>query len=402
MITFFSADNFKSLNNIKLPFTGFSVLVGNNASGKSTVLQAIDFLMRSASEDFLPIIEKRGFVVSDIVSRFSTKRQIRFTSEYILPLDEKKHRFRWELVIDTIAKENRMKLAFERITDLENNRVLLSYGPNKILEIDDGYDSPRGYSMVSLDSSSLKVFVDIQSEKKIPELVALKRFLISSCSYDMLSPLEMRQSSRGRTYSIGTSGRDLASYIKTMSKEQKDSFMKNVHSLLGKRVLENIEAHTKGKPGWTTIESVERFGDKKVRISSKGMSDGMLRILAFVAIHEMKTESSLVLLDEIENGINSNYAENLIKLMKHSYEEKQRQIIVTTHSTTFLDYVDASCIIYLFRDKSTGFSRAIRLLDITGMNERVEYMYPGEIFMNLSNAEIMDLVMKSEDVNEGF
>lgn len=401
MITSFSAENYKSLDHLQLSFTGFNVLVGNNASGKSTVLQAIDFLMRSASEDFPSIIGHRGLSVSDIVSKLTPRRQIRFTSEYAVPVGERTCHLRWEMVMDALIKDNVIKLSSEKIADLDKSIVLLSYESGKELKVADGSKTGRVYPQLALESSAMKVAVDVQSEKSLPELVALKRFLMSSCSYDMLSPSEMRQSSRGRTSSIGTSGRDLAAFIKSMSKEQKDSFMKTLHSLMGQHVPEEVEAHTKGKPGWTTIESVERYGNKKVRISSKGMSDGMLRLLAFIAINETEAETSLILLDEIENGINSNYAEQLISIMKQSYEKKHRQMIVTTHSTAFLDYVSAEDIIYLYRDEKTGFSGAVKMLDIAGMKEKTEYMYPGEVFMNLSNREIMEQIMKSEGSYEG-
>ena len=36
-------DNFKSLVNFSMEFTPMTVIIGNNATGKSSILQAIDF-----------------------------------------------------------------------------------------------------------------------------------------------------------------------------------------------------------------------------------------------------------------------------------------------------------------------------------------------------------------------
>lgn len=44
MIKSIKIDNFKSLVDFKLDFAKFTCLVGLNGSGKSTVLQAMDFL----------------------------------------------------------------------------------------------------------------------------------------------------------------------------------------------------------------------------------------------------------------------------------------------------------------------------------------------------------------------
>ena len=44
MIKSIYVDNFKALNDFQMDFTPFTVIVGNNMSGKSTVLQLLDFM----------------------------------------------------------------------------------------------------------------------------------------------------------------------------------------------------------------------------------------------------------------------------------------------------------------------------------------------------------------------
>lgn len=44
MIKTFNVDNFKSLNNLSINLQPMTVIVGNNATGKSSILQAIDFV----------------------------------------------------------------------------------------------------------------------------------------------------------------------------------------------------------------------------------------------------------------------------------------------------------------------------------------------------------------------
>jgi AAA15 family ATPase/GTPase len=97
---------------------------------------------------------------------------------------------------------------------------------------------------------------------------------------------------------------------------------------------------------------------------------------------------SVMLLDEIENGININYSENLLKIMCDIYKEKQHQLIVTTHSTVFLDYVEAKNIVYLYRDQITGLTKSVKLFDLPNIKERLQYMYPGEVLLNMSNEDI--------------
>lgn len=53
------------------------------------------------------------------------------------------------------------------------------------------------------------------------------------------------------------------------------------------------------------------------------MSDGMLRLLALAAISEIKSSNATMLLDEIENGVNTNYAEQLLEILKEMYAAKK-------------------------------------------------------------------------------
>lgn len=66
-------DNFKTLNQFQMEFSPLTVVVGNNASGKSTVLQVLDLLCSSVQEDFSSILARRGWNVSDLRSKCRNK-----------------------------------------------------------------------------------------------------------------------------------------------------------------------------------------------------------------------------------------------------------------------------------------------------------------------------------------
>ena len=233
-------------------------------------------------------------------------------------------------------------------------------------------------------------------ERHLPILVALKKYLTASCSYDLLSPSEMRQSSRGTVTSIGPSGRDLPAFIKSMLPMQKSIYMDKLHYLLGEAPIDEVDARSEGRPGWTKLEALEKYGEETVTISSASMSDGMLRLLAFIAISETEAIPCMMLMDEIENGININYAKKLVKILKKACDTKHQQMIVTTHSTVFLDYVEAKDIVFLRRNDKTGCSEAKEMLQIPGIKKRLEYLYPGEVLLNMTNKERAELLLSEE------
>lgn len=393
MIKALEVDNFKSLVNFLIDFHENNIIVGNNATGKSSVLQAIDFLCNSVREDFGIILERRGWKIDNIKSKLTSPQnsRIRFKMSLALEVEGQAKNFIWKMILNVNKGKNVILLHSESVI-VEGETVLFyGYGKEGFLKYKDEHQvsTPLPKAMV-LSSSVMKTVKE--SEEISEELKALIQFLEKSNSFELLSPDQMRLSSRGNTETIGMSGKDLPSFIKTMNDGQKTSFMKKIREILGDRIQE-VNAETKGKPGWTQINIKEKFGNHCMTVTSKEMSDGMLRLLAFIAISEIQSSEAVMLLDEVENGINADYAESLIKIMLRMYSEKRHQLIMTTHSTVFLDYIDAKDIIFLYRDNE-GRTKAVHLLEDDYFKEKLEYMWPGEIFLNMSQNELVEKALK--------
>lgn len=388
-------DNFKSLNNFQIDFAPFSVIIGNNSVGKSTVLQAIDFLASCVKEDFDIIIERRGQRVSNIKSKLKASSRMQFKTQVELNIAGEDRLLDWEIQVAMQSQKNTLTLYKEQIMDAESQEVYLNWDGSKIGFIKGEADTHLNIMGLNYQSSILKM-IDSEKEKRdYPELCALKDFWLKTMSFDMLSPEKMRLSSRGNTDTIGRAGDKLPSFIKSMSDTQKVEFERKINNILQGRI-EEVSAKTEGKPGWTLLKVTEQYGKRCVEMSSKDLSDGILRLLAFVAISEIGEAANVMLLDEIENGINVNYSERLIKVLRDITEEKKQQLIVTTHSTAFLDFVDAEEIIYLFRDEESGSTKAVPLFKMPVFKKRLANFYPGEIILNLSNEEIMREIMCQE------
>lgn len=397
MLILLKVDNFKSLVNFSVNFHENNTIIGNNATGKSTILQAIDFLFSGVREDFDIILERRGWKVDNIKSKLQPKNHtIRFISEYLLEVDCEKKHYQWELNLSINKNRNKIFLQSEKV--VADGKELLFYHAER-----GGYwvgNIPEQYGaylpgIVGLPSSIMKLAFGSKELSK--ELKVLIDFLRNSSSFELLSPTEMRLSSRGNKETIGMSGKNLPSFIKNMDSTQKISFMKKLEMVLGGR-FESVSAETKGKPGWTEIHTDERYANRVLKVTSKEMSDGMLRLLAFIAISEIQTPEALMMLDEVENGIDVGYAESLMRIMQKMYEEKRHQLIMTTHSTVFLDYVNAEDIIFLYRDMN-GCTKAIHLFEDNYFKEKLAYMWPGEVILNTTQKELVEKVLMKQEGN---
>lgn len=392
MIKHIKINNYKSLIDFSLSLTPLTVIVGNNAAGKSTILQAIDFMCRSVQEDFISILDNRGLKIENIKSKLApASAPVRFEAEIEIEESGETYNYLWEMEINTRIAKNSIWLQEEKIKDLNCEKYLLSYGKSveSCIWDDEKNETIQLPEIMSYQSSVLKM---INGEAGT-RLSILKRFLMNSSSFELLSPDEMRMSSRGWADTIGMSGRTLPSFIKGMPQEKKQRFMKKIQQLLGD-TIENVGTRTQARPGWTQVVLTESYENKKVSVASKDISDGTLRLLAFVAISEIQKPEAVMLLDEIENGINTNYAEKLLDILRGAWKEKRHQMIVTTHSTAFLDYVEGKEIVFLYRDKQTGVTCGSTLFDIPKLKEKLDYMYPGEVILNYTNEKLVEILLK--------
>lgn len=393
MIKKLEIDNFKTLNHFELELSPMTVVVGNNASGKSTILQILSLLCSSVEEDFDAILSRRNWDVSDLRSKCKPRLESRLSAAMELSLDMEGQirNLRWEIVLQYIVQKNTMVLHYESVRDMDTEKLLLEYTDKQTVLYGIGIEKTV-YPSLSVRSSVLKVVIDEEKEKSNhPELSALKGFLTGMQSFELLSPDQMRMSSRGRERSLSTSGRNLPTFIKNMTAQQQAGFFDKLQRLLGKQISA-VSTETKGKPGWTYVNVEEQYRNIRYQVSSRHLSDGMLRLLAFVGISE-SDEGRLIMLDEIENGINSSYAEDLIGIFDMMSKEGI-QLILTTHSVVFLDFVNKDDIVFLYRDTENGSTVARRIFELPELVEKLEYMYPGEIIYNLDNQQLIEYCMQ--------
>lgn len=388
MITQLRIKNFKSLTDVRLNLTPMTVIVGNNASGKSSILQAADFLCSSAKEDFNIWLERRNLTVSDIKSNLDKSPYISFWCQMRLKTgDGEQHIYDWELKLHTNKEKNEITVQTEALS-CDDQRLFLYTGTyaNRSAKTPGMVE----LSGIELHSSYMRLLGKNAENWNLIQPV--RSFLENSNSYELLSPADMRLSSRGEGNRIGLSGRNLPSFIRKMTVSQKDSFMKKLQDLLGDFITD-VTTETSTKAGWTKIKTVEKYAQKTINVSSADISDGTLRLLAFLAISEIKAPECLMLLDEIENGINVNYAEKMIRLFQSIAEEEHHQLILTTHSTAFLDYVPMKDILYLYRD-ADGNSCAEHFDSSEQIRNLAKDLYPGEIILNLPSSEIVKRLLE--------
>ena len=152
------------------------------------------------------------------------------------------------------------------------------------------------------------------------------------------------------------------------------------------------------------------MGGYETKIEKRYLSDGLLRIIAFLAIlvnlDGKKAASDnygslgVIMLDEIEDGIHPFHSEKLIEYFKKVTRETKQQIVITSHSPVILNYIDENDILFMWRDQS-GLINAKPLFETMAMKETLDILNPGEVWLNYPKAKVLEMLsMPQEEMHD--
>ena len=362
-------NNFKSLVNFEIDFAKFTCLVGLNGSGKSTVLQFVDFLAQLMRGDITQWLGEREWSPLDLVAWRTESVRITFTIE--MADDSGSHLGSWDGSFDPES--------------LRCETELLKFGSTCFEVKEDGFTAShtqKTYPITVQYEGSLlaKIFDSFLP----PEIARFRDFFKTSRTLELLSPGLMRRRTKGLADTIGRGGERLSAYLHDLSAEEREGIEARL-----KQVYPSFQALVPSSAisGAKILEVDEVFGDRQLRTETRHLNDGLLRILAIIT--NLASNSPLLVFDEIENGVNP----ELVQFVVNAVLETKAQVLVTTHSPMILNYVpDAEAregVIYMHRTQE-GHARSIRFFSIPSMREKLRVMGPGEVFVDTNLVELAD------------
>jgi len=149
--------------------------------------------------------------------------------------------------------------------------------------------------------------------------------------------------------------------------------------------LVQVEARG-GKYGWKKLEITERWNGEKATFNARQVSDGLLRMMVVASLPEWKTPPSLVLLDEVENGLHPRLVGGIVELL--SEVSSKTQVVTTTHSPITLNYVPAEATRLVTRGKG-GTVMVTPLTDTKNFARLREHFEPGELWYNVGEDRLL-------------
>jgi predicted ATPase len=369
MIDLILIRNFKSLGDVHLALGKFTCLIGMNGSGKSTVLQAVDFisqLMIGRIDDWLAA---RNWDAADLNCKTRKESNIRIGVKFTTSSGKN---LRWEIHFNRTRRQS----TFERIRD-ERSATLFHLR-------DQTYfigDHPSRDITFNYQGSLLSALKDAELT---PELLEFRNALRNIKSLELLSPQLLRKRARNADKDIGAGGEKLSAYLGTLPESTREALTTSIRQFYpGFESFRVVSMRS----GIKKLMVVENFEGHRLESEATHLNDGLLRILAMLT--QTASDRPLILLDEIENGINQEIIEVLVDTLVNT----PHQVLVTTHSPLVLNYmpddVARQAVKFLYKAPN-GETRIRPFFKVPRIGEKLNSMGPGDAFVDTDLRKLAD------------
>jgi len=343
--------NFKAIRDSgSLELTRFTALIGNNGSGKSSVLEALDTLRTLVVQDVDAAMQLWKGI--EHIRNKSKARQTRHT-------ETGSERSSKPIAFAIGGTTGDTPFAFTTMLNERGNenelfieREIGRFGPVRFSRYDDRLE-------ISGDSH----FPDRKAWATQNPASLLSRYVrnyLESWQFLSLSPQLMgnpapQTRTRGEI-TLTRTGSNLAEYLLDIRRKDLEVFNGIVETL--KYVLPYASDVQPTLASEIERAAYLRLSEKDFKVPGWLISAGTLRILALLAVLRHPSPPSLIVVEEVENGLDPRSMRLLVDEIQKCVESGRSQVIITTHSPSLLDSIPLKSIIFAERiDSQPVFTR---------------------------------------------
>lgn len=389
MITELQLENWKSYQKASLHIDPLSVLVGTNASGKSNALDALLLLNRLASGAMLTSALKGEGAQAPVrggIEWAARQPGTLFALGVVCRADELTD---YEYRLECRIAENRCDLHSEQLTRIKfrpgkDGKRKSKAGEIKLVRTDPCVDdsptiiarlynekqgTPRQLSRAHCALFQLvgqKLRQEIQDG--VTAVIGSLRdiFILDPIPSHMrrFSPLSDR---------LESDAWNVAGVLAALPKEKQkeiEAVLTKYASQLPERDIRRVYAETVGKfQSDAMLYCEEHWLEEGAppTVDARGMSDGTLRFLAILTALLTRPAASLLVIEEVDNGLHPSRARLLLEMLKTVGTQRGVDVLVTTHNPALLDAMGSEMVPFITvanRDPSNGHSVLTLLEDI--------------------------------------
>lgn len=392
MITHLHLQDWKSFADSRIYIDPLTILIGTNSSGKSNALDALEFLSRTAKgttltsslqgDGALPAL--RGgleWASRDSEGHFTLGVTVTSdeTVEYIYEVCCHIRQNKCEILSEALVRK-KYRLSKDRERGKEIGQIRLFWtepatpdDPSIFARL---YNEKAGTKrqfgrsntvLFQLSSQSVRSDIHNGVEQVIKDLRQI--FILDPI------PSHMRGFSQ-LSDMIEPDGSNIAGVIAAYKMENDPNIEKKISHYVRKipdKGVSDVFVEQVGKFQSDAMLYCEESWPTEPPLSvvdARGMSDGTLRFLAILTALFTRPERSLLIIEEVDNGLHPSRAGLLLQVLREVGTERSIDVIVTTHNPALLDALGTKFVPFIsiaHRDKQTGYSKFTLLEDLNNL-----------------------------------
>lgn len=357
MIESFTLENFKSFKKATLPLAPLTLLVGPNASGKSNAIEALQLMTWLVSGEPL---DKLLYAVRE--------REIAVRGNYLNLFGDPNSPLSITATMRVDFTDADLSYKVDLVKQNDSAAIcgeLVRFGSNRISYLDSGRHT-QNTALARYQGDELNSLPKDSWTQRDWGGPFAARYL-KKAIFLTPDPARMRGYTHSSERALRADGSNLSSVLKRLVEEGlQDEILKFVESLPEQKIT-GIKFIETAERGDVMVQLVEDFGGRPNPRDAAILSDGTLRVLSVAAAVLSVPESSLVVIEEMDNGVHPSRAKLLLDNLYRVARERNIKILLTTHNPALQNALPLEAVpdvVACYRDPDTGESKLQRLGDM--------------------------------------
>jgi predicted ATPase len=383
MISRFQVRNYKALQDVSLNLSPIHLLIGPNDSGKTSILEAVGAMCRSVDRPLKDAFEG-SWEGRELVWQGASEPHITLRAD----VEDETGQFAYELEIRFSTTKHNTKIVRETFTTAGASIELPSrdHGSSAVARSLSG-ESFGNSDVAAAVGRIAEAVRGVQYFRWVPRMLALpaapdasRAFKMDSTGFGLARCLDDILGYDRRNFTaLEESFRRIFPGVETIRLKQESAFRSTASPQVSVPVLQTAD----GKGIYV------KFRDQPADVPARQLSDGVLLVLAYLAILHLPEPPRVVLVEEPENGIHpARLGEVLNVLRSLVTQQAQTQLLLTTHSPYVVDLFSPDEVTLCVKQPGGAIS-ARTLSESETVRSQIDVFTLGEIWTSEGDDQLL-------------
>lgn len=379
----FRLKNFKAVRDSGvIQFTPLTVFIGNNGSGKSSIIEGLKTFQGIAEEELVDVMKGEGRHGYENVWYQGALRNLSISSKK--GDSHKRHAYRMSFKLQGQYKHGSYTAEMEIGLGQEEHELLIS---REKITVEQKVELARdGRGHVKFEGELPTEFGTIQGDIRMEDGLSIIGAipyldeLVSDWQFLYLDPGAMGepayQYGHNKKVQLNQDGANIAEYLADIGRIDPAAFTGILET------LQYVIPYAQDLPP-LRIDAIDRMfylqmTEGEFKVPGWMLSTGTLRFLGILALLRHPKSPPLIIIEELENGLDPRTLSLIVDEMRNVLEAGKTQIIATTHSPYLLDLLHLSQIVLV--ERSNGQPQFTRPVDQKSLQEWSKKFSPGQLY----------------------